>query len=224
MPNVLRGRKAILAAVGLAAAATLAGSGWFLLGSAHAKPVQRVSRATPSALPSAVPSAAGPAVAPSTAASAGPSQAPATSVEPARLVIFRLGVQAPIETKGIDSHNVMESPDRPFDVAWYPFTAKPGSGGNAVFAGHRDFAGVGPAVFWHLGDVAAGDLIEVVGGDGRALRYRVVRTWDYDLATIPMGSVLAQGSGDQVTLMTCSGSYTRSAGYDHRFVVRAQRI
>ena len=56
------------------------------------------------------------------------------------------------------------------------------------------------------------------------LDFRVVRTWDYDLATIPMGSVLAQGSGDQVTLMTCSGSYTRSAGYDHRFVVRAQRI
>ena len=80
------------------------------------------------------------------------------------------------------------------------------------------------AVFWHLGDVAAGDIIEIAGGDGRALRYRVVKTWDYDLSTIPMASVLAQGNGDQVTLMTCSGSYTRSAGYDHRFVVRAQRI
>ena len=67
------------------------------------------------------------------------------------VVIPWLGVQAPVEKKGIDSRNQMEAPDRPFDVAWYPFTARPGSGGNAVFAGHKDFAGIGPAVFWKLG-------------------------------------------------------------------------
>jgi sortase (surface protein transpeptidase) len=38
-----------------------------------------------------------------------------------------------------------------------------------------------------------------------------------------MGSVLSQAGGDQLTLITCAGSYSRSAGYDHRLVVRAQR-
>jgi LPXTG-site transpeptidase (sortase) family protein len=138
-------------------------------------------------------------------------------------VIPRLQVQAPIENKGIDSHNQMEAPDRPFDVAWYPFTAKPGSGGNAVFAGHRDFAGVGPAVFWKLGQLAPGDVVEVTAADQGQLRYQVTQTWDYTLSTIPMASVLDQSGGDQITLITCSGSYTRSSGYDHRLVVRAKR-
>jgi LPXTG-site transpeptidase (sortase) family protein len=149
---------------------------------------------------------------------------PQDAIEPARLLIARLGVQAPVESKGIDSHNTMEAPDRPTDVAWYPFTAKPGSGGNAVFAGHRDFAGVGPAIFWKLGELAPGDEVVVVGANDRSLRYRVTQTWNYNLATIPMASVLAQGNGDQVTLITCSGSYSQAAGYDKRFVVRADRV
>jgi LPXTG-site transpeptidase (sortase) family protein len=139
-------------------------------------------------------------------------------------VIPRLGVQAPIENKGIDSHNQMEAPDKPFDVAWYPFTAKPGGGGNAVFAGHKDFAGIGPAVFWKLGQLSSGDTIQVTGANQAQLQYQVTQTWDYTLADIPMASVLAQGGGDQITLITCAGSYSRAAGYDHRLVVRAKRV
>lgn len=215
MSSLLRGRRALVAMTAVGVAAVLAGSGWFLLGN-HGRPwPASASRAAVS--PHTAPSPAAPVSAPATAT-------PQTPIEPAKLVIARFGVQAPIENKGIDSHNTMEAPDRPSDVAWYPFTARPGSGGNAVFAGHRDFAGFGPAIFWHLGDMAAGDEIVVVGIDEKSLRYRVTQTWNYDLASIPMASVLAQGNGDQITLITCSGSYTRSTGYDKRFVVRADRI
>ncbi len=219
MPSSVRGRGAVLALAGLVVAAVLAGSGWLLVGPGHARSGPPVSRAATSPRPPPAPSEAVSSAAPAPA----PTGSPEAAVQPARLVIPRLSVQAPVENKGIDSHNVMEAPDRPFDVAWYPFTAMPGSGGNAVFAGHKDFAGVGPAIFWRLSDLAPGDVIEVVGGDQKALRYRVIQTWEYDVVTIPMASVLAQGNGDQVTLITCSGSYSRGAGYEKRYVVRAQR-
>jgi len=139
------------------------------------------------------------------------------------LVIEKLRVLAPIEVKGVDARNVMEAPDRPADAAWYRFTARPGSGGNAVFSGHRDFGQPAtPAVFWHLDQLGPGDAIAVVSDRQTQILYRVVRTWDYSVTSIPMEQVLAADPGDAVTVITTSGTYLRG-GYDHRLVVRAVR-
>ena len=83
----------------------------------------------------------------------------------------------------------------------------------------------GSAIVALLALAYAGMLVgQVTGADQTQLRYQVIQTWDYTLADIPMASVLAQGGGDQITLITCAGSYSRAAGYDHRLVVRAKRI
>lgn len=143
---------------------------------------------------------------------------------PAQLVIDKLHVEAPIEVKGINAHNIMEAPDTGTDAAWYRFTARPGAGSNAVFAGHRDFGRLGnPAIFWHLDQLAAGDLVEVVSPQQTEIRYRVTQTWDYSLSDIPMATVLATDRVDEVTLITCAGTYAHGTGYDHRLVVRAVR-
>ena len=143
----------------------------------------------------------------------------------AQLVIQKLRVQAPIEVKGVDAHNVMEAPDRAADAAWYRFTARPGAGSNAVFAGHLDYGRLGnPAIFWHLDQLAPGDLVEVVSPQQTEIHYRVTKTWDYTVQSMPMASVLATDRVDEVTLITCAGTYTSGLGYDHRFVVRAVRI
>ncbi len=143
---------------------------------------------------------------------------------PQELLIERLGVKASVEAKGIDSHNVMESPDHPFDVAWYKFTAQPGAGGNAVFSGHRDYWGIGPAVFWRLGDLQLGDMVDVISGQATEARYEVTQISNYELTSIPMRSILASSHQDQVTLITCSGAFHQSGGYDHRLVVQAMRV
>lgn len=146
------------------------------------------------------------------------------SFVPVELVIQKLKVKAPVEVKGIDSHNVMEAPDQAGDAAWYRFTSRPGAGSNAVFAGHLDFGRLGnPAVFWHLDQLAPGDVVEVVSPGQTEIRYRVTQTWDYTLSTIPMAKVLATDPMDEVTLITCAGTYQHGTGYDHRFVVRAVR-
>jgi sortase A len=175
-----------------------------------------------------VPSPASESAAVTTGTPAGPWWQPLpmarTSFVPVRLVIEKLRVSAPIEVRSTDANNVMEAPDRPADVAWYRFTARPGSGSNAVFAGHRDFAKVGPAVFWDLGDLRSGDSIDVVSLQQTEIRYRVSQVWSYPVDAMPMSKVLAVDVGDEVTLITCAGTYSRSTGYDHRLVVRAQRV
>ena len=128
-----------------------------------------------------------------------------------------------MEVRAVDGNNVMEAPDRPWDVAWYRFTARPGSGSNAVFAGHRDFPRVGPAVFWKLDQLVPGDVIRVVSGGQTEIDYRVTQRRSYPVATMPMKEILAQEPMEELTLITCIGSYSRASGYDQRLVVRAVR-
>jgi LPXTG-site transpeptidase (sortase) family protein len=165
------------------------------------------------------------ATAPAPKPAAAPSEKPLALAKapfvPARLVIRRLDIDAPIEVKGINSKNQMEAPDEPLHAAWYRFTTRPGAGGNAVFSGHLDAESIGPAIFWRLTQLKAGDVIEVVSPESSELRYKVTQSWSYPLASIPMKSVLYPGGGDQITLITCAGHYKPGSGYDHRLVIRA---
>jgi sortase (surface protein transpeptidase) len=118
----------------------------------------------------------------------------------------------------------MEAPDRPADVAWYRFTSRPGAGSNAVFSGRRDSGRAGvPAVFLHLDQLGAGDLLDVVSAQRTEIRYRVSGTRDYALSGMPMQSVLATDRAEEITLITTSGTFSPGVGYDRRLVVRAVR-
>lgn len=115
----------------------------------------------------------------------------------------------------------------PWDVVWYYFTAKPGFGGNAVFAGHGDFVDVGPAVFWHLRDLVQGDMIEARLKDGTVYRYRVaaMATVGANAETDDLGRVLGPTEQEVITLITCNGTFDPATQtYDDRLIVRAERI
>jgi LPXTG-site transpeptidase (sortase) family protein len=149
-----------------------------------------------------------------------PSEAPL-----ARLVIPKIQVDAPVVTLGVDGNGVMQSPSQPFDVGWYDFSARPGFGGNAVFSGHVDFVNVGPAVFWDLGKLGPGDLVEVRLADGTAYQYLVVSTVSYAADEAPIAEIVGPATKDTVTLITCTGAFNREIRqYSHRLVVRAERL
>lgn len=223
------GRRPVATLVALGAAAIVLTAG--LLTATHLRSLP----AAPTARASGQPSEAGPTTLPTPTSTAQPQPSPSqgwawrplpeASVPfvPARLVIDRLHVQAPVELKAVDRNNVMEAPDRPGDVAWYSFTGRPGSGSNAVFAGHRDFPRVGPAVFWKLDQLVQGDVIRVVSGGQTEIDYRVTTHRSYLVTAMPMQDILRQEPVEELTLITCSGSYSRSGGYDQRLVVRAIR-
>jgi len=201
----------------VAAILAMAGVGWWVR--------TQVGPTTRAPLAAAVPSASPLASSPDLVVTPISIPAPTGAITPTRLLIPKLGVDAPVETKGIDAHNMMQPPDKPGEVAWYPFTAKPGAGTNAVFSGHLDDASVGPAVFWRLGDLKLGDTISVRDATGFELAFSVSSVNVYPLNSAPVQEIIGPTSSSAVTLITCAGSYNRQSGlYDKRLVVRARQV
>jgi LPXTG-site transpeptidase (sortase) family protein len=162
---------------------------------------------------------------------AGPSPTPTNRFPPgsiapvARLRIPRVEIDAPVVVRGVDPAGKMLTPDNAYDTAWYDFSARPGSDGNAVFSGHVDYVRVGPAVFWNLKDLEQGDLIEVEMEDGAVYTYAVNTKIQYDAATAPVDAIVGPSPEQQVTLITCSGTFSNATHqYDKRLVVTALRV
>lgn len=155
------------------------------------------------------------------------SETPDSSNAPvARLIIPAIKIDRPTVRGLLDTaRNEMIAPDGAFDVAYYEYSALPGHG-NAVFSGHVDYIGVGPAVFWDLRKLKAGDVILVQLEDGSTLRYAVRFNRTYDAEHGPWGELFSRDAGqDVVTLYTCDGDFDRRSGnYDERRVVRAERL
>ena len=142
-----------------------------------------------------------------------------------RLIIPSVNIDAPVVVKGLDQNNKMQSPDNAWDVAWYDFSARPGAGSNAVFSGHVDYVNVGPAVFWRLNELQAGDRIDVRYADGTTLPYGVTAVNTFDAATAPIDRIVAPTPVDSVTLITCAGTFDPATRqYDKRLIVKAERI
>lgn len=140
-----------------------------------------------------------------------------------RFVVPSVRIRAVVETKGLDANLVMQVPDNPLEVAWYDFTAKPGTPGNAVFAGHVDHVSVGRAVLWDLRNVKLGDLMEYHSIDGQVFRYRVSRITTQS-ASAPANDFVAPTAVETMTVITCTGSFDRnSLSYDERLIVQATR-
>jgi len=160
-----------------------------------------------------------------------PAGTPASAAPVARLLIPKFGVDATVVTLGVDNQGIMESPEGPWDVAWYDFSAHPGAGGNAVFSGHVDWYNIGPgggpggAVFWHLKDLEPGDVIEVHLADGNVYKYRMASRQQVDPNAVDVGSVVGPTEREVITLITCGGTFNRETRhYDQRVIVRAERV
>jgi LPXTG-site transpeptidase (sortase) family protein len=155
----------------------------------------------------------------------------------ARLKIPSQNVNATVVARVVGPDGHMPNPAGPAEAVWYDLSAwglggAPGGGGNAVFSAHVDFADVVPfanvryqgvGVFFNLGRLQQGDIVEVEY-KGQTLRYAV--EWRKQVAGEgDWNALLAAGSRDSITLITCSGDFDISTrSYDSRTVVRAVRL
>jgi len=152
---------------------------------------------------------------------------------PTRMIIEKMGVDAPIITLGVDANRWPEVPNDPYVVTWYDFSAKPGQGSNAVFSGHVDWTVNGQpvtGVFWGLRELEEDDMVKLILEDGSELRYRVTDNVAvaYD---DPQGlETMYPTPNDVITLMSCGGTWVPDpssplgGNYTHRVVVRAERV
>jgi sortase (surface protein transpeptidase) len=160
--------------------------------------------------------------------------APSASNAPvARLIIEKIGVDAPVITLGVNDAGIPQVPDNPDDVAWYNWSALPGHGSNAVLAGHFDWTVNGQpviGVFYYLADLSLGDIIEVRLEDGTDYRYSVIGNLAVPNNDGQAMELMGPTPSDMVTLITCGGVWTPDPNnplggeYTHRQVVRAELI
>ena len=151
--------------------------------------------------------------------------APPLRDQPYRLVIDKIGVNGAVFTYGLDANQVPEVPLNPWDVAWYDFSAQPGTGSNAVFAAHVTWQG--PAIFYKLDQLGVGDEVQLIGDDGIELVYAITESFLVDPNDPSTLSVMRATEDDVVTLITCGGTFfytgdpTFGGDYTDRRIVRA---
>ncbi|HXH21388.1 MAG TPA: class F sortase [Dehalococcoidia bacterium] len=148
-----------------------------------------------------------------------------------RLVIPKIGVNAPVSRMAVPSSGVMPDPTGYFNVVLYDFSALPGLGGtpasgNAVLAGHVDCGRCGPggtpsiAVLYYMRNLVPGDTIEYYTQAGQVYRYVVTFAGDYS-PSADWGSIVASSAAD-ITIITCTGTFS-GGEYSLRRVVQARK-
>lgn len=140
---------------------------------------------------------------------------------PVRLRIPALTLDAGIVRVGLDADGRMDAPPTYDEAAWYEIGPPPGQIGNAVIAGHLD-SKTGPAIFYRLRELDAGDDIWIVLDDGSERRFIVAKTAVYPVDGAPLGQIFGPTAGRHLNLITCDGSFDRvSQQYNERLVIFA---
>jgi len=148
-----------------------------------------------------------------------------------RMIIERIGVDAPVAPYGLDEQAVPivpTGPDAQQVVAWYDFSAKPGTGSNAVFAGHVTWNG--DAVFRNLNTLQEGDMVKLRDNQGAEVVYRVKSNVTVDPNDPESVEVMYPTEKDEATIITCGGEYFENndpiAGgdYTQRVIIKADLV
>ena len=168
-----------------------------------------------------------PPAAPAPAASATPAPgtpALADGVAPARVDVPAIGLSEPLIDLGIAADGTMEVPVDADDVGWFTGGGRPGGRGPTVIAAHVDST-TGPAVFFRLDELVAGDEVSVTDVEGGVVRYVVTGTLDVAKEEFPTARVFGAQPTDQLRLVTCGGVFDRASGhYDENRVVFAEPV
>jgi sortase (surface protein transpeptidase) len=140
---------------------------------------------------------------------------------PARLRIPAIGVDTSLERLGVDKHGEVEAPKAWRQAGWYTGSARPGQAGPAVILGHIDSTS-GPAVFYRLASLRAGDAVEVTRVDGSRIVFHVSGRQQVAKSQFPSDLVYGPTLEPSLRLVTCAGSFdARSRHYRDNIIVFA---
>lgn len=133
---------------------------------------------------------------------------------PVRLVVQRLGSNAPIRSVGLDKQGAIEVPPvgNPNLVGWYRSGPTAGEAGPAIMLGHKDTKS-GSAVFSRLDEIRNGDVIEVHRKDGIIAVFTVGGLEQAEKTVLPTQRVYGESPNPQLHLITCGGTYDRATGH-----------
>jgi sortase (surface protein transpeptidase) len=139
-----------------------------------------------------------------------PAPEPSEVADPVRVRIPRIGVDAPVIRLGLDTAGALEVPTVFSETGWWADGPEPGEAGPAVIVGHVD-SRIGPAVFYRLDELRAGDRIEVARADGSTAAFVVQRSEQHPKRAFPTEAVYGPVDHASLRLVTCGGEFDRSS-------------
>ena len=142
--------------------------------------------------------------------------------DPVRMTISSIGVDtSTVVGLGLTDGSELETPTNGSDVGWFTGGHTPGARGVAVVAGHVTYNG--PAVFFRLGELAAGATIDVERADGSTAIFAVTRSATFPKTEFPSAEVYRPSDNAELVLITCGGAYA-DAHYDSNVIVWAELV
>ncbi len=142
---------------------------------------------------------------------------------PTRISIPAIGVDAPFTKLSLDPSGRLQVP--PMDnknlVGWFREGASPGERGASIVVGHLDTQS-GPAVFADLESLEAGNSVDIARADGVVAHFEVDSVQTFSKSDFPDDKVYADTATPTLRLITCGGTFNRTAkDYEDNVVVFA---
>ena len=128
---------------------------------------------------------------------------------PVSIEIPAIGVHSVLLSLGIKHDGTMEVPPlrrKPSAAGWYKYSVTPGQIGTSVIEGHVDST-QGPAVFFRLGALRPGDLVNVRLADGITAVFRVTGVRQYQKSKFPAKTLYRATRFAGLRLITCGGAF-----------------
>jgi len=128
---------------------------------------------------------------------------------PVSIEIPAIGVHSVLLSLGVKRDGSMQVPPlhrRPNAAGWYKYSVTPGQIGTSVIEGHVDST-QGPAVFFRLGALRPGDLINVRLADGVTGVFRVTGVRQYAKSRFPAKTLYRATRFAGLRLITCGGAF-----------------
>jgi hypothetical protein len=142
---------------------------------------------------------------------------------PVAIAIPSIGVTTDLVTLGVDATGALEAPADFAKAGWWAAGPAPGADGAAVVVGHLD-SHRGPAVFFRVPSLEAGDPIEVRRADGSTATFVVDAVRQYSKDSLPARRIYGPTPAPELRLITCGGNFDRATkSYDDNIVVFAHQ-
>lgn len=115
-------------------------------------------------------------------------------------------MDTPLVSLGLTPDGSLEVPRDFAKAGWYAGGPKPGETGPAVLAGHVDSTR-GPAVFYRLRELQAGDEVAVQRTDGTNEQFIVDHVERFKKRAFPTATVFGPTDVPELRLVTCAGDF-----------------
>jgi len=152
-------------------------------------------------------------------------KAPKTKEAPAKVAILATARSTPVElaipaisltvslsTLGLNADGTVQVPTDIQQPGWYGLGPSPGEIGSAVILGHVD-SSEGPAVFFKLRSLVAGDIVDTSLADGVTAQFKVTSVVMYLKTNFPGQAVYTSHGYSALQLVTCGGAFDTQTGH-----------